>query len=215
MRLNKILLTFVLVILIVSFYGCNIFENKSTSASKMVIGSITGNDLSGKEGSSIIFSDVFVSGDGSGSSEQDGTVFNDPATVTVANILLDPYPDQAPTFYNAITVDQIKVEYSRPDGRNIEGVDVPLSFTQEIKSLLLPPELATDTLNITYYPVSFTIVRHSAKLEPPLRDLKEWGEEKILQLIAKITIYGTDNAGKAVEPAVGYVTVWCANFADQ
>ena len=80
--------------------------------------------------------------------------------------------------------------------------------------MLLPPELQQDTLEITYYPVAFTIVRHSAKLEPPLRDLKEWGEEKILQLIAKITVYGTDGAGKAVEPAVGYVTVWCANFAD-
>lgn len=215
MRLNKILLTSVLAILIVTFFsGCNLFENKSTSASKIVIGSITGKDLEGNENSSIIFSDVFISGGGSGSSEQDGSVENDPATITLANVLLDPFPDQDPTFYNAITVDQIKIEYSRPDGRNIEGVDVPLSFTQQIKSLLLPPELQQDTLEITYYPVSFTIVRHSAKLEPPLRDLREFGEEKILQLIAKITVYGTDGAGKAVEPAVGYVSVWCANFAD-
>ena len=214
MRLNKVILTSLIVVFLLSLYGCNLFENKSTSASKLIIGSITGNDLNGNPDSTIIFSDVFIAGGGSGSSEQDATVINDPASVELANVLLDPNSAQGTTFYNTITVDQIKVEYSRPDGKNVEGVDVPISFTQQIKSVIFPSESSEGKITLTYYPVAFTIIRHSAKLEPPLRDLKELGEEKILQLIAKITIYGTDGSGRAVEPVVGYVTVWCSNFSD-
>jgi hypothetical protein len=215
MRLNKVILTSLIVVFLLSLYGCNLFENKSTSASKLLMGSITGNDLDGNSGSTVIFSDVFIAGGGSGSSEQDGTVVNDPASVELANVLLDPNSDQGISFYNTITVDQIKVEYSRSDGRNVEGVDVPISFTQQIKSVIFPSESSEGRVSLTYYPVVFTIIRHSAKLEPPLRDLKELGEEKVLKLDAKITVYGTDGSGRAVEPAVGHVSIWCSNFSDK
>jgi len=214
-KFREFILTSISIALILLLTGCNLFENKTTSASKMIIGEITGSDLEGKTGSYVIYSDVFVSGGGSGSSEQDGSVFDDVAEITIANVPIDPFRDQPTTSYNIISVEQIKVEYSRPDGRNIEGVDVPLTFTQQIKNMIINPSVSDQGVTaIEYTPTSFVIVTHNAKLEPPLRDLKELGEEKVLQLIAKVTVYGTDGGGRAVEPAVGYITVWCANFAD-
>jgi len=211
MKIRYLLIVFLVLIFV---NGCNIFENESTSGSMMLIGSITGNDLDGTSGSFVIFSDVFILGGGSGSSEQDGTIVNDNAVISLACTTISPMPTQDPFFYNDIIVEQIKVEYSRPDGRNVEGVDVPLSFTQPLNFRLPSPDGDSNTVTVTFFEVPFIIIRHVAKLEPPLRDLREFGAEKVLQLIAKITVYGTDGAGHAVAPVSGTVSVWCANFAD-
>ncbi|MEN8152457.1 MAG: hypothetical protein ABFR75_00415 [Acidobacteriota bacterium] len=211
MKIRNLIIIFVVLIFL---NGCNIFENKSTSSSMMLIGSITGTDLQGNDGSTTIFSDVFISGGGSGSSEQDGTVINDNAVIEIGCTTIAPSSTQPTSYYNDIVIEQIKVEYSRPDGRNVEGVDVPLTFTQPVNFRLKAPEIDKNGVVIDYYNIPFIIVRHVAKMEPPLRDLKELGAEKVLQLIAKITVYGKDGGGRDVEPASGSVSVWCANFAD-
>lgn len=201
MKIRYLLIVFFVLIFI---NGCNIFENESTSGSKLIIQSIEGTEGDGD----IIFSDVFIAGGGSGSSEQDGSIENDNAYVKVIAILLDPSctcPEES-SFYNDIIVNQIKVEYSRSDGRNVEGVDVPLSFTQTLHVRVAVQESVIS--------IPFIIVRHVAKLEPPLRDLREYGQEKILQLNAKITVYGKDGGGHDVEPVSGMISVWCSDFPD-
>lgn len=199
MKIRYLLIVFMILIFT---NGCNIFENESTSGSKLILLDITGTDEE-----DIIFSDVFIAGGGSGSSEQDGSIENDNALVTVTAALLDPYSTADYSYYSDVIVNQIKIEYSRPDGRNVEGVDIPLSFTQTVHVRIAAG-------SETGSRIAFIIVRHSAKLEPPLRDLKEYGQEKILQLNAKITVYGTDGAGHDVEPVSGMISVWCSDFPD-
>ena len=63
--------------------------------------------------------------------------------------------------------------------------------------------------------IPFVLIRHVAKLEAPLLALREWtNQEKILQLVAVVTIHGKDQGGHRVAPVTGYISVWCGNFAD-
>jgi len=106
---------------IFSFPGCNSLENSTTSASKLIVESITGKDLSGQEGSTTIFSDVITG----------GSVFNDNAVAGLTVVSLDPFaPAATVTYYQSILVDQIDVRYTRADGLNTPGVDVPYGFSQ-------------------------------------------------------------------------------------
>jgi len=64
--------------------------------------------------------------------------------------------------------------------------------------------------------IPFVLIRHDAKLEAPLFALREVGNQgAVLQLVAKVTVHGKDLGGHRVAPVSGYISVWCANFADQ
>jgi hypothetical protein len=170
-------------------------ENESTSGSMLQIVSLTGNDLEGKAGSTTVFSDVITL----------GSIFNDNGVAEITALPLDPYL-RVTTQYMNVMVDQIDVEFRRADGRNVEGVDVPYRFTQPMNMLVL----ISKTVEIP-----FVLIRHVAKMEPPLLALREVpSREFILQLIAVVTIHGKDLGGHRVAPVTGYISVWCANFAD-
>lgn len=198
MRIRNIL-TIVLLLSVLILSGCNAVENESTSGSKLILLSLTGTNLSGEEGSTTVFSDVY--------SEINGVV-NDTGVAEVSAILLDPKVNpQDATAYQHIAIDQIDVEYSRADGQNVQGVDVPYSFSQRISVQIAIGEQVE---------VPFVLVQHTAKLEPPLIGLVNYNtQSKILKLEAKITIHGKDIAGNRVQPLVGYLAVWCANFGDE
>lgn len=176
---------------------CNIFESDSTSASALIVISITGQDLLGNTDSPVIFSDV--------ASETDG-IINDNATATLNAQLINPDPNADVTYYHSILVDQIDVEYSRSDGLNQEGRDIPFAFSQKVNI-----QVDIDTT----VELPFVIVQHVAKLEPPLIDLASVGDEQVLKLEAKCTFHGKDLGGHRIQPVVGTVSVWCANFADE
>ncbi len=193
----KVLLLLIAALALVS---CVAKENDSTSASFLVINSLTGKDLEGTDGSTTVFSDVSLS----------GSIVNDNGVAAVTTLTINPLEDSDEhdiTFYMNVIVDQIDVEFMRTDGRNVEGVDVPYRFTQPM-NMLVPVDEAVD--------IPFILIRHVAKLEAPLIALLEVPNQGVvLQLVAKVTVHGKDLGGHRVAPVSGYLSVWCSNFADQ
>jgi len=189
----------VLIIAALFLASCVAKENDTTSASFLVINSLTGNDLAGEPGSSTVFCDVYTS----------DSIINDNAVASVTTLTYNPLEDSVEhdiTFYMNVIVDQVDVEFMRTDGRNVEGVDVPYRFTQPMNTLVAVDQAVE---------IPFVLIRHVAKLEPPLLALREVTSQGIvLQLVAKVTLHGKDLGGHRVAPVSGYVSVWCSNFAD-
>jgi hypothetical protein len=168
------------------FSRCNVFESDSTSASVLVI-----EVLADSAGETPIFSNV-------------GSLVNDLCQATLTARLIDPAATDG-TYYESIIVDQIDVEFSRSDGLSQEGKDIPFAFSQKVNQLIG----IGDTVELP-----FTIIQHTAKVEPPLVDLVDGGEEEILKLEAKVTFYGKDVGGHRIAPVVGSVSVWCGPFSE-
>lgn len=189
----------VLIITALVMAGCVAKENDTTSSSFLVINSLTGKDLEGNDGSTTVFCDV----------DNSGSIINDNAVVGVTALTYNPLEDSDEhdiTYYMNILVDQIDVEFRRTDGRNVEGVDVPYSFTQPVNMLVTIDEEIE---------IPFVLIRHVAKLEEPLLSLRAVTSQGfVLQLVAKVTLHGKDLGGHRVAPVSGYLSVWCSNFAD-
>lgn len=189
----------VLIIAALALASCQAKEDDSTSASFLVITSLTGNDLAGKAGSTTVFSDVITN----------GSIINDSAVAVVTALTYNPTEDSEAhdiTYYMNVIVDQVDVEFMRTDGKNTEGVDVPYHFSQPMNMLVEVDKTAS---------IPFILIRHVAKMESPLIQLRDFpSEEVVLQLVAKVTMHGKDLAGHRIAPVSGYLTVWCANFAD-
>ena len=188
---------FSLVIVILMLTGCSACTDVGTSNSMLQIVSLTGNDLEGTEGSTTVFSDVLTA----------GGIINDNGVAELTALPIDPMlPDTEITPYMDVMVDQIDVRFERPDGKNVEGVDVPVHFSQPV-SMLASIGTTID--------VPFVLIRHVAKMEAPLLALRDVpSREFVLQLIAIVTIHGKDMGGHRVAPVTGYISVWCGNFAD-
>ncbi len=183
-----------LIIVVLAMTACNSCTDAGTSASMLQVVSLTGNDLEGEAGSTTVFSDVIT----------EGSIINDNGVAAIQALPLDPMTDADQlTPYMDVTVDQIDVEFRRTDGRNVEGVDVPYRFTQPM-NMVVP---IADTVEIP-----FVLIRHMAKEQSPLLRLRD--NLEVLHLVAVVTIHGKDLGGHRVTPVTGYVSVWCANFAD-
>jgi len=176
--------------------GCNKLERDTTAASYLVVTSITGNDIEGNPGSTTIFSDVVTGA---------GGIFNDSCLAVMEAHAFDPF-DANLTTYKDIIVERVDIEFTRTDGLNTQGVDVPYSFSQEVNVLVVSEGQSSD--------LAFVIITHNAKLEPPLVGLSNLGAEKILKLDAHCTFYGRTVSGHEIAPVTHTVSVWCANFAD-
>lgn len=189
----------VLIIAALVLGSCVAKENDSTSASFLVINSLTGNDLAGQAGSTTVFSDVSLA----------GSIVNDNGVAMVSAMTYNPIEDSEThdiTYYMNVIVDQIDVEFMRPDGRNVEGQDVPYRFTQPM-TMLVPVDKEVE--------IPFVLIRHVAKLEKPLLQLRDGPSQAfVLQLVAKVTVHGKDLGGHRVAPVSRNITVWCSNFAD-
>jgi hypothetical protein len=197
MRVKQILIIISLIVLLIHFPGCNKLENVTDSGSKLIVITITGTDLEGNEGSTTIFSDVITTS---------GSIINDTGTAALTATVLDPTQEDT-SFYQDIMVDQIDIEYSRsdiPDAK--EGVDVPFGFSQRVAVRVVIGETVE---------LPFILVQHIAKLESPLVELINLGQEKVLKMEARCTLYGKDVAGYRITPVVATVSVWFANFADE
>jgi hypothetical protein len=133
------------------------------------------------------------------------TVFGDNGRVTMKLMLRDPgIPGVAasPSPLNEVTFSRYRVSYSRADGRNTPGVDVPHPFDSTV-TFTVPSEGS-----IT---VPFMLVRITAKEEAPLRALVT--NNVIVSTIAEVTFYGRDQAGNEVI-ATGTIGVFFGNFGD-
>lgn len=186
--------TGIIVLILGFFVSCNIFENNTSSSARLLILSITGEDLEGQSGSTTVFSDVL----------EGGGIFNDTATAELQAVPMDPY-DTSDSYYRNVVVDQIDIRYTRSDGMNREGLDVPFAFTQTQNQMIA----LRDSINLP-----FVLIQHNAKMESPLIELVGYGQEKILKLEVHVTFYSKDLAGKRLAPVTGKISVWCSNFAD-
>jgi hypothetical protein len=132
------------------------------------------------------------------------TVFDDVGTVTLRAPLKDVGGSTAlvPTTNNEVTITRFTVEYVRADGRNVPGVDVPFPIDGAVTGTIP----AGGTLS-----VGFEIVRHTAKQEAPLAELRT--SPNVIVTNAKVTFYGRDRTGNNVSVS-GQIQINFANFGD-
>jgi hypothetical protein len=156
----------------------------------LVITDITSETGGGETSSGSLLSDV-------------APVFNDIAQVTISAVPKNPTVPS--TAINDVTLTRYRVVYRRTDGRNTPGVDVPYGFDGGLSVFI--PAGGSGT-------ASFDIVRHQAKLEPPLRNLTGGGGQIFISTIAEMTFYGHDQNGNEVA-VTGRMDIQFADFADE
>jgi hypothetical protein len=170
-------------------------------------------DYATKDQSQVLVRITKITGESGGGDGQSGDVllsdvlpvFNDNATLSV-EVLPKNQNNPVVAAANDVFLERYEVHWIRSDGRNVEGVDVPYSFSGA---------MATAVAVGNEEDVSIILVRHQAKLEPPLLNLVHvpnhlGGGAIVVTCIARITIYGHTGNGNAVT-ASGDLTV---SFAD-
>lgn len=130
------------------------------------------------------------------------TFNNDNATVTLR--VDQKNPALVATSLNSVTLTRYHVTFRRPDGRNTPGIDVPYGFDGGLSTTITAGGSAD---------VSLELVRHQAKLEPPLRNLVGLGGAGFISTIAEITIYGHDQNGNELM-VTALINVQFGDFAD-
>jgi len=132
-----------------------------------------------------------------------GGVLQDEGQVTLHVAMKDPGTTESatsPSPNNYITLTRYRVQYTRSDGRNSPGVDVPYPFDGGV-GVTVTGDKKTATV---------TLVRIQAKLEAPLAALRNQGGALAISTIATVTLYGTDQAGREVSASANIGV----NFAD-
>ena len=167
--------------------ACTPTSDQNTSAVQALIATINNN--------APLNSDVRITTNGSDDVKDDKVVVN-VRTVAKAGGTLSPL--------YTVTFTRADVTFTRRDGFNKPGVDVPLPFSEAIAVTVPPGAQAT---------FSITLVSHLMKLEPPLRNLWFQGGELEITTTATIALFGEDLAGNKVT-AVGSFAVFFADFAD-
>src|SRR5215471_13992506 len=118
------------------------------------------------------------------------TVFNDVGSAQFHLALKDvgtPTAPATPTTNNDVTITRIHIKYVRSDGRNVEGVDVPYQWDAAATATI--PASGKGT-------IGFEIVRHAAKEESPLLQLRT--SPSTITTITEVTFYGRDMVGNDV-----------------
>ncbi|HEX4347620.1 MAG TPA: hypothetical protein VHZ73_08615 [Vicinamibacterales bacterium] len=128
------------------------------------------------------------------------TVISDSGIVTLATAPKDVTSPSAPTANNAVTITQYHVEYTRSDGRNTQGVDIPYAFDGAMSGTIQPGS------NQSFV---FELVRTVAKEEAPLIQLTS--SSSVLSMVANVTFYGHDEAGNDLN-VTGSITIEFGNF---
>jgi hypothetical protein len=135
------------------------------------------------------------------------TFFNDLGRIQIRLGLKNPGTAADPltaSDLNSITINRYRVVYRRSDGRNVQGVDVPYAFDGAFTVTVSGDARTT---------AGFDLVRHQAKLEPPLSRLPGLGGGIFISTIAEVTFFGYDQAGNEVV-ATGTISVNFGDFAD-
>jgi hypothetical protein len=141
------------------------------------------------------------------------TVFSDDVAVGVNLFRKNNNPALGTSPVEHVFLERYEVRYFRSDGHNTEGVDVPFRITGplgNVRAHTPGPGGGGEVENV----VNITIVRHQAKLEPPLRNLQFAGNEDLITTIAEITVHARTIQGGVLE-ARGNVQVTFGDFADQ
>lgn len=189
-------------VIAVAFFlaACNSVENKSQSASLLLVESVTGKNTNGDE-VSYLESDVL----GQDSTTGALSWVADTAKAKLSVSTLNPNPLMGTSQYNDVQVTRYVVTYSRVDGKSSQGVDVPYSFEGSLSVLIRSGQEQE---------INFVIVREVAKQEPPLSNLKGGFMGEVINVTARVDFYGHDLANKTVK-ATGYLPIYFANFVNQ
>jgi hypothetical protein len=102
-----------------------------------------------------------------------------------------------------VRISRYDVSYRRSDGRGVQGVDIPYSISGNVTTLVTAGGSASTDLSID-------LVRHQAKLEPPLSNIVG---VQVVTMFADITVHGQTVSQKNVS-ASGSTQVTFADFAD-
>jgi hypothetical protein len=162
--------------------------------------------VTGNEGD-VIFRVVDVNGGAQLDSDvvdDEGSVFNDEVTVTVAVRPKNPLVE-VPQIAMAVFLERYEVRYVRSDGRNTPGVDVPYPISGGVTTVIDAAD-SGDTVG-----VPIEVVRHTAKREPPLANLQVGSGLRVVSVMAEITLYGKTTAGHVVSDK-GFLQITFANF---
>ncbi len=170
----------------------------------LVITNLQGAPGNGGTSSQFLLSDVQVLVDQTvnGVTKQVPTFFNDIGTAEFR--VESKNPTVPTTGINAVTITRYRVVFRRSDGRSTPGVDVPYGFDGAATTTISPGGTGS---------VSFDLIRHQAKLEPPLRNLAGFGGLGFISTIAEITFFGHDQNGNELT-ATGTMSVQFGDFAD-
>jgi len=180
--------------------GCNALENVTDSMSRLIIVSLMGLNQEGSA-ADYIQSDVLFEDPSTGAT----SIFADIATAVMTAQMLDPDPITGVSPYADIQLEKYQVTFTRADGRNIPGTDVPYPFEGDLTSLI---RIGTQTA------VSFVIVRESAKMESPLLDiLQNSSRAENFTAVATVDFFGHDLSGKAVK-ATAAISITFANYGN-
>jgi hypothetical protein len=141
------------------------------------------------------------------------SIFNDDVEVFVNAFRKNNNPDLGTSPVEHIYLKQYRVRFFRTDGRNTEGVDVPYSISGPLANLRFhtPGPGGDGEVELT---VPITIVRHQAKLEPPLLNLRQLGTSFVITMIAEVTVFAETVQGENLQ-ASGQLEVRFSNFVDE
>jgi hypothetical protein len=128
----------------------------------------------------------------------------DPGRATFRLAMKDVTNPNAPTENNSITINRYRVVYTRADGRNTPGVDVPYAFDSAVTATIAGGESVQ---------VPFELVRIQSKMEPPLVAMSSGGGAIAISTLAEVTFYGRDQTGREVSVS-GTIGVNFANWGD-
>lgn len=192
------------VVLALAAFGCTPeWARENNSDQLMNIVSITTEAGDGGQGGAVLTSDICC------------PVVEDTATVTLQ--LTRKNISVGGTVLGDVYLSRYEVRYFRTDGRNIEGVDVPYRITGPLAQNIHPADQGTHSTAS----VDIDVVRHQAKLEPPLSLLRQFvvtdtganvtSGAGVLTVIAEITIFGRQANGRALS-ATGQVQITFANY---
>ncbi len=157
----------------------------------------------------VLFSDVetLVEQQINGQTVRIPTIYSDMGRASFRLTLKNPGSATSPlgaSALNEVTITRYHVTFRRADGRSTPGVDIPYAF-DGAATVTIP---ATGTASI-----SFAIVRHQAKMEPPLSTLQRGGGANMLSTIAEVEFYGRDQAGNDIV-GTGLISVNFGDFGD-
>jgi len=187
-------------VLVFALAACNPLEKETDSMSYLQILALQGNDAGGTAGD-FIDSDVLFQDPTTGAE----SIVADVATVTLTANMLDPDPILGTSPYADVELTGYTVTYTRSDGKNTPGVDVPYPIDGSLTGLV---QIGSQS---SY---NFVIVRETAKSESPLLDLLQaTTRAEGLTVTAKVEFFGHDLSGAQVK-ATGYISITFANFAN-
>jgi hypothetical protein len=132
--------------------------------------------------------------------ETGNTIINCLTLVEVSARIKNPNQPASPV--DDVRLTRYDVSYRRADGRAVEGVDVPYRISGNMTAVVPAGGDLTE--------VVIDLVRHQAKIEPPLINMVGL---QVVTMFADVTVHGATISGRAVA-GQGSVQVTFADFAE-